>query len=101
MKFFIGKKEDFKEKEGKEVVIDGRPIAVFKVKGRFFSFKNICPHKGWKLHEGAVNENTLSVKCPGHSWEFNIATGEYVGNSNIKIRTYNIIEEEDNLYIEI
>lgn len=101
MKFFIGEKDDFKEKEGKEIVVDGRVIAVYKVNGKFYAIKNICPHKGWKLHEGLVNETTLSVKCPGHSWEFNIATGEYLNHPNIKVRTFNIIEEENKVYIEI
>lgn len=101
MKFLIGKKDDFKDNTGKEIVIEGREIAVFKIAGKFFAIKNICPHKGWKLHEGLVDPNTLCVRCPGHSWEFNIVTGEYTANPNIKVRVFPVIEEEGTLYIEI
>ncbi len=101
MKFLIGTKNDFKENNGKEIVVDGREIAVFKINNQFFAIKNICPHKGWKLHEGFVNQNTTSVRCSGHSWEFNVKTGEYLRNPNIKIKTFPIIEEGNNLYIEI
>lgn len=101
MKFLIGTKDNFKENGGQEVVVDGREIAVFRINEQFFAIKNICPHKGWKLHEGFVNGNTNSVKCPGHSWEFNVKTGEYLGNPNIKIRAFPIIKEGNNIYIEI
>lgn len=101
MKFLIGSKNDFKENSGKEIVVDRREIAVFKIKDQIFAIKNICPHKGWKLHDGLINENIFSVKCNGHGWEFNLKTGEYLGNPNIKLRVFPVIEEGNNLYIEI
>jgi NAD(P)H-dependent nitrite reductase small subunit len=101
MKYYIGKKSDFQEKVGKELEVEGRAIAVFRIGDKFYAIKNICPHKGWKLHPGYVNENTKSVKCPGHSWEFSLESGAYLTNPNIKVRTFSIIVEGDEVFIEI
>ena len=34
--------------------IDGRPIAVFNIKGEYFGLLNRCPHQGASLCEGPL-----------------------------------------------
>jgi nitrite reductase (NADH) small subunit/3-phenylpropionate/trans-cinnamate dioxygenase ferredoxin subunit len=36
------------------------------------------------------------VTCPWHGWQFNVATGEAVFNEQIKVQTYEVkVEGED------
>ena len=69
--------------------IDGRPIAVFNIKGEYFGLLNRCPHQGASLCEGPLiglaQSNTPGeieytklgeiIRCPWHGWEFDLRTG--------------------------
>ena len=53
-------------REGREVVVGGRHIAVFNLGGRFFATDNRCPHKGGPLCDGIITG--AAVVCPLHAW---------------------------------
>ncbi|MCI0462559.1 MAG: Rieske 2Fe-2S domain-containing protein, partial [Gemmataceae bacterium] len=48
------------------VVVRGadRPVAVFFHDGRAFAVDNRCPHLGFPLHKGSVEDGILT--CPWH-----------------------------------
>ena len=70
--------------------LDGRPIAIFNIKGEFFGLLNRCPHQGGNLVAGKLiglveapqpGEYRYSrpgeiLRCPWHGWEFDIRTGK-------------------------
>ena len=70
--------------------IDGRPIAVFNIKGEYFGLMNRCPHQGAALCEGPLIGLAQSkdpgeieytklgeiIRCPWHGWEFDLRTGK-------------------------
>src|SRR5207247_2610965 len=74
----------------KFLTIDGRPIAIFNIKGEFFGLLNRCPHQGAALCEGPLIGLAQSsdpgeieytklgeiIRCPWHGWEFDIRTGQ-------------------------
>ena len=69
--------------------IDGRPIAIFNIKGEYFGLMNRCPHQGAALCEGPLIGLAQSkdpgeieytklgeiIRCPWHGWEFDVRTG--------------------------
>ena len=73
----------------KLIEIDGRPIAVFNIKGEYFGLLNRCPHQGASLCEGPLIGLAKSstpgeieytklgeiIRCPWHGWEFDLRTG--------------------------
>ena len=61
-------------REGREVVMGGRHIAVFNLGAHFFATDNRCPHKGGPLCDGIVTGT--SVVCPLHAWKVNLETGQ-------------------------
>jgi len=69
---------------GNTKVVDllGQSVAIFNVKGEFFATDNSCPHQGGPLGEGTLEEEV--VKCPWHSWRYNVRTGRAVQTPNIK-----------------
>ena len=70
--------------------VKGRPIVVFNLGGEFFALSNRCPHRGGSLCEGKLTGLVESktpgeyrysrkgeiIRCPWHSWEFDIRTGK-------------------------
>ena len=83
--------------------IDGRPIAVFNIKGEYFGLMNRCPHQGAALCEGPLIGLAQSkdpgeieytklgeiIRCPWHGWEFDIRTGQsWCDPNDLKIRQF-------------
>jgi len=86
-------------REGREVVIGGRHIAVFNLGGRFFATDNRCPHKGGPLCDGIVTGAALG--CPLHAGKINLATGlvERPEAMHACLQTYPIRVEHDVLLL--
>jgi nitrite reductase/ring-hydroxylating ferredoxin subunit len=71
------------------VQVNGRAIVVFNLGGQFFALSDRCPHKGGSLSKGKLTGLVQSdlpgeyrydrrgeiIRCPWHSWEFDIRTG--------------------------
>jgi nitrite reductase/ring-hydroxylating ferredoxin subunit len=57
------------------VVVRGadRPVAVFAHDGRVEAVDNRCPHLGFPLHRGSVQDGILT--CPWHHARFDLASG--------------------------
>ena len=87
----------------KFLTIDGRPIAIFNIKGEFFGLLNRCPHQGGELVNGTLcgliqskEPGTYTytregevLRCPWHGWEFDIRTGQsWCEPSKIQTRSY-------------
>jgi nitrite reductase/ring-hydroxylating ferredoxin subunit len=83
--------------------IDGRPIAVFNIKGEYFGLMNRCPHQGAALCEGPliglaqaktpgeIEYTKLGeiIRCPWHGWEFDIRTGQsYCDPRRFRVKAY-------------
>lgn len=60
-------------REGREVVVGSRAIAVFNLGDRYLAVDNRCPHKHGPLADGIVTG--ASVVCPLHAWRVNLETG--------------------------
>lgn len=54
--------------------IDGMPIAVFNIAGKYFAIADICSHDDGPVAEGDLNE--YRVECPRHGALFDIRTGK-------------------------
>lgn len=95
----VAKKSDFKEGQGKVVDANGKKIALFYSKGNFYAIDNTCKHMGGPLGEGEIEDSI--VTCPWHGWRYNIETGNNVVMPNIKVNTYNVKVENDDVKVEV
>jgi len=88
---------------GRKIVrVEGREVGLFNLNGTFYALKNSCPHQGARVCLGRVVGTTLPVgvyefqyskegqilRCPWHSWEYDITTGQSVFDPNVKVVTY-------------
>ena len=90
-------KKDVFEK-GKIIQVPKSPKIIAYFDGeKYFAFSGICPHAKWPLELGSVKDCTLT--CAGHGWEFNINNGKCLTNPGRDLKTYKIIEMDNEIII--
>lgn len=81
--------EDLPDGEGKAFDVEGRSIAIFSSGGKFFAYRNVCPHLYAPICHGRIGGTMIPsepgefvyglegqvVRCPWHNWEFELSTG--------------------------
>jgi 3-phenylpropionate/trans-cinnamate dioxygenase ferredoxin subunit len=58
----------------KLVDVDGKPLAVFNVAGRYFAIADRCSHDDGPVGEGALFGE--AIECPRHGARFSLETGK-------------------------
>ncbi|MFP4079518.1 MAG: glutamate synthase-related protein [Ectothiorhodospira sp.] len=74
------------EDEGREVWINGRPLALFLHNGEIHALEDRCPHLEGQLSQGQVEGD--DAVCPLHGWNFDLETGISPYNPGDRIDTY-------------
>lgn len=82
-----------------EAVIEGRPVAVCNSGGKLYAVDGVCPHAGGPLGCGALHDEMLV--CPYHAWEFNCRTGENDFDPSIRVATYAVKADGDDILVDI
>jgi nitrite reductase/ring-hydroxylating ferredoxin subunit len=82
-----------------ERMVNGRPVAIFNVGGRFYATSNFCVHRGGPLGQGQLDG--CVVMCPWHAWTFDVTTGESTVNPELKVTTYPVKLEDGRVWVEL
>ncbi|HTS71487.1 MAG TPA: Rieske 2Fe-2S domain-containing protein [Terriglobia bacterium] len=90
---------DLKPGKAMTVSVNGLEIALYNVDGKIYATNNTCLHQGGPLGEGGLEGEV--VTCPWHMWEYNVRTGELVGNSSVKLATYPVQVEGDEIKVGV
>jgi len=83
----------------KAVEVMGKTIALFNVEGTIYATDNTCLHQGGPLGEGELMGEV--VICPWHQWEYDVRTGEMVGNASVKLVTYPVQIEGGDIKVAV
>jgi nitrite reductase (NADH) small subunit len=81
------------------VEVAGKAIALFNVDGNVFALDNTCLHRGGPLGEGTLSGDV--VTCPWHLWEYNVRTGEKVNSPDVKVVTYPVQVEGNDIKVAV
>jgi nitrite reductase/ring-hydroxylating ferredoxin subunit len=82
----------------KGVDLQGSPVGIANVDGRFYAFSNACPNLDCLLTDGRLEGMTLT--CSRHGSQFDLASGHVIKGPAIgRIRTYRVQTEGDELHI--
>ena len=99
----------------KWVEVEGRPVAIFNVKGEFFALLDRCPHQGASLCKGklvGLVESTAPgqyrysrhgeiIRCPWHGWEYDLRTGKsWCEPHRARVRNYPVAIEPGHTQVE-
>lgn len=82
-----------------EVDAEGTPIALCNVDGTFYAVHGICPHRDAPLGHGALHGRT--IVCPWHAWEFDCVTGCSDIDPDLKLKTYAVTVEDNDIYVDL
>lgn len=97
-KVWVANRNELSTGHGKEIVIDGKSLALFLQKdGHVYAIENSCPHKGGPLTEGMVSGD--HVFCPLHDWKISLKTGEAAGADEGCVASFDVEVEEERVYV--
>ncbi|MBT2757859.1 Rieske (2Fe-2S) protein [Mesobacillus foraminis] len=99
------------------VQINGKAVVIVRSEdGGVYALRDVCPHKGPCLSEGMMDKGCTSnevgeyifekekevLRCPWHSWEFDIRTGKSLfAPEKVKVKTYEVSVEEDLVFVNM
>ena len=94
----VAKVKDIKEKLC--VTINGKALALFKIRGKIYCTDSECSHASGPLCEGKLDKTTIT--CPWHGSEFDITTGKVKHGPAVKgVKSYNVTVKDDYILIDI
>ena len=93
----VASARDLPPGEGRVVVVQGHPVALFNVEGRFFAVSNVCLHRGGPIGEGMLDDAV--VTCPNHGWEYDVRTGANLANPMARLRTFEVRVDGDDVLV--
>jgi nitrite reductase (NADH) small subunit len=114
---FVCKYEDFGATRQKAVTVDNKAIVLVRSQdGSVYALRDVCPHRGPRLSGGMLDkgcsgetpgeyifeQQTEVLRCPWHSWEFDIKTGKSVfAPEKVRVKTYPVKVEQGDVFIEV
>lgn len=117
---YVAEESELQPGERKIVDVDGLSIGVFNIEGEYYAIENRCVHQGGPVSTGKKqgrvaaefpgpgervkeefdDENPV-VACPWHGFEYEIKTGNHVGDPSYSLPTYDVVIESGDVYLEI
>jgi nitrite reductase/ring-hydroxylating ferredoxin subunit len=94
--------------------IGGHVVGLAQVAGRLHALANRCPHRGAPICSGRITTavevrdgepvlgaHAAILRCPWHKWEFDIASGRCVVDARLRVRTYAVWVEGDEIVVSL
>lgn len=117
---FAGTLAEFQEHDRLIVKEGDYEIGVFHRDGQFYAYQNECFHMGGPACEGMViakvedviqpdrtvsgqrfSESEMHFVCPWHGYEYDLRTGEFVGDRRKRLKKYDVVRKGDNVYVVV
>ncbi|MDS0475789.1 Rieske (2Fe-2S) protein [Natrinema sp. 1APR25-10V2] len=89
--------EDLEEADGELVTIDGTAIALFHHEGDVRAVDNRCPHMGFPLSKGSVDDGVLT--CHWHHARFELSCGDTFDPWADDVQTYPTDVRDGTVYV--
>ncbi|ELZ80193.1 ferredoxin subunit of nitrite reductase and ring-hydroxylating dioxygenase [Haloferax gibbonsii ATCC 33959] len=89
---------DLRESGRELVALDGRSIALFDHEGSVRAVDNACPHMGFPLARGSVDEGVLT--CHWHHARFELSCGDTFDPWADDVRTYPVEVRDGTVYVD-
>jgi nitrite reductase/ring-hydroxylating ferredoxin subunit len=114
---FVAKAADLKDGD-RRIVVDGKKeIGVFFKGGAYYAYSNYCVHAGGPACEGLMINGVVDIiapdrtyqgqtfsdevhfACPWHGYEYDLKTGECIGDRRLKLRKFEVVRRGDDVYV--
>src|SRR5687768_18608740 len=92
---------DVKPGELRRCDVEGVPIAIANVNGRFFAVDDACTHQHCSLADEGTLEGTV-ITCACHGAQFDVMTGAVLAPPAIEpLKAYVLRRDGDDLVLEL
>ncbi len=86
--------------EGRTFVVDGRQIAVFRLRdGSLRALGAVCRHRGGPLADGLVDSHV--VICPLHGFTYDLASGCEVTGGGAAVTAYPVHADDGAVHLSV
>ncbi len=114
---FVAKASELKDGDRRIVVTGGGEVGVFRHGGTCYAYANRCVHSGGPACEGILINKVVDIiaddrtyqgqafademhfVCPWHGYEYDITSGECVGDRRLKLKKFAVVQHGDDLYV--
>ncbi|MBI2194246.1 MAG: Rieske (2Fe-2S) protein [Planctomycetes bacterium] len=94
----VASRGDVPGDKGLPVKIGKREAALFRVDGKYYAIKDVCPHLGAALHRGFIlGGRTLA--CPDHGWTFDLESGACTNRPGCSVPCYDVQLVGEEIYV--
>lgn len=98
--YLVADTNDVEEEDVLGVNVEGTPVAIYNVKGKFYATNDICTHAFAFLSEGVVVDDI--IECPIHQGRFHIPSGKPKGAPvSVALETYMTKVEDGKVYVKM
>lgn len=115
--WFVAKASELADGDRRIVTAGKREIGVFHKDGAYHAYANTCLHQGGPACEGLLINNVVDVVtpdrlyhgqtfgddvhfvCPWHGYEYDIKSGECIGNRKQKLRKFEVVKRGEEIYV--
>jgi nitrite reductase (NADH) small subunit len=95
----VARLAELEEGKGKEVMVEGATLALFRIAGAVYAIDNVCPHREGPLAFGDLRDCT--VYCPLHAWPFDVRNGACLEFPAVRVRSFPVRIEGEHVQVEL
>ena len=94
------KKSELHQKKHKILKAGKKQILLLESQGQYYAIDNRCPHEGYPLSQGDINDESCVLTCNWHNWKFDLKNGEcLIGGDDVV--TYPVRSDDDKISIDL
>lgn len=75
------------------------PVLIANLDGRLVAASGMCPHEDVELIDGSFDGE--SIVCPGHGYQFDLASGACSHDPSLCLPTYKVVIEDGDVFVSI
>jgi nitrite reductase/ring-hydroxylating ferredoxin subunit len=114
---YVAKASEMHEGDRRIVVAGDDEICVFSMGDAYYAYSNYCVHAGGPACEGLLINKVVDIiasdrtyqgqtfsdvvhfVCPWHGYEYDLATGECIGDRKLKLKKFEVVRRGDEIYV--
>jgi nitrite reductase/ring-hydroxylating ferredoxin subunit len=117
---FVCKDIEMKDGDVRIIRQDKVEVGVYRHSGAYYAYRNQCVHQGGPACEGIVRNKVVDlfapdrtflgqtydkdephIVCPWHGWEYKLKTGECAPDPTLRLKRYEVVQREGEVYVVI
>jgi nitrite reductase/ring-hydroxylating ferredoxin subunit len=114
---YVAKASEMQDGDRRIVGAGKHEIGVFRHSGAYYAYSNYCVHSGGPACEGLLINSVVDILasdrtyqgqtfsdkvhfvCPWHGFEYELETGECVGDRKLKLKRFEVVCRGDDIYV--